>query len=176
MQCITIFLGRDRIKVVGERKKVIHVFLVKVNKTLDLVTTHNASKDANLFINSFDGETFVKKLEIYFCFKVLMLHGFLVSEEEVKRLAWWKEHANKFPNVIFLGVLGFQIKVNKLQRCHLKITNIDVRVMTFKNQYDNAEQIVPLSLSFNKFSLLKHSYLMYMKDLGEEGYFWNNRL
>jgi hypothetical protein len=61
MQCITIFLGSYRIKVlVGEYdKKVIHVFLVKVNKTLDLVTGHNASKDANLFINSFDGPTFV---------------------------------------------------------------------------------------------------------------------
>jgi len=61
MQCITNFLGRDRTKVVvGEyEKKVIHVFLVKVNKTLDLVTVHNASKDVNLFINSFNGPTFV---------------------------------------------------------------------------------------------------------------------
>jgi hypothetical protein len=56
-------LGRDRTKViVGEYdKKVIHVFLVKVNKTLNLVIGHNASKDANLFINSFDGPTFVLK-------------------------------------------------------------------------------------------------------------------
>jgi len=60
MQCITNFLGRDRTKVVGEYdKKVIHFFLVKVNKTLDLVTSLNASKDANLFINFFDGPTFV---------------------------------------------------------------------------------------------------------------------
>ncbi len=61
MQCITNFLGRDRSKVVvGEYdEKVIHVFLVKVNKTLDLVIRHNASKDANLFINSFDGPTYV---------------------------------------------------------------------------------------------------------------------
>jgi hypothetical protein len=61
MQCITNFLGKDRTKfVVGEYdKKVIHVFIVKVNKTLDLVTSHNASKDANLFMNSFDGPTFV---------------------------------------------------------------------------------------------------------------------
>jgi hypothetical protein len=60
MQCIQKFLGRDRTKVVNEYdKRVIHVFLVKVNKILDLVNDHNASKDANLFINSFDGQTFV---------------------------------------------------------------------------------------------------------------------
>jgi hypothetical protein len=60
MQYITNFQGKERTKVVGEfDKKVIHVFLVKVNKTLDLVTSLNASKYANLFINSFDGPTFV---------------------------------------------------------------------------------------------------------------------
>jgi hypothetical protein len=73
-----------------------------------------------------------------------MFHGFLVYENEViKCLTWWKEHGSKFPNFVllvrqFLGVLGFQIKLKNLQRCHLKITNIDVLVMTFKNRYDNA--------------------------------------
>jgi hypothetical protein len=73
-----------------------------------------------------------------------MFHGFLVSKEKVvKCLTWWKEHASKFPTIIllakqFLGVLGFQIKVKILQRCHLKITKIDVLVMTFKNWYENA--------------------------------------
>ncbi len=54
-------MGRDRIKVVvGEYdKKVIHVCLVKVNKTIDLVIGHNSSNDANLFINSFNGPKFV---------------------------------------------------------------------------------------------------------------------
>jgi hypothetical protein len=67
-----------------------------------------------------------------------MFHGFLVYEEKVvKCLTWWKEHASKFPNAFLfarqnLNVLRFQIKVKNLQRCHLKTTNIDVLVMTFK--------------------------------------------
>jgi len=73
-----------------------------------------------------------------------MFHHFLVFEEEVvKCLTWWKQHASKFPNVVLLArqtlsVLGFQIKVKNLQSCHLKTTNIDVLVMTFKDWYDKA--------------------------------------
>jgi len=44
-----------------------------------------------------------------------MFHGFLVYEKELKCLTWWEEHASKFPNVVFLGVLGLQIKVKNLQ-------------------------------------------------------------
>ncbi len=78
---------------------------------------------------------FKRLVKLYLCYKVLIFHDFLVFEKEVvKCLTWWKEHASKLPNVIllakqFLGVLGwFQIKVNNLQRCHLKISNIDVLV------------------------------------------------
>jgi hypothetical protein len=120
MQCIIELLGREAAKnVVTEYDmKVMIPLLIKVNKLLNPTGDNTTIEIADFFANSlFDAPTSAEEIS-----EVLLVSEFsifccvVVLEEGVaKPLTWWKDHANKFPNVAFLarqilGILDLQIE------------------------------------------------------------------
>ncbi len=55
-----------------------------------------------------------KLMKFYLCHEVSVFFGVLVSKEEViEPLIWWKEHANKFLNVVFWVYQDFKLTWSK---------------------------------------------------------------
>jgi hypothetical protein len=99
---------KDRTKVVvGEyNKRAMIPLLVKVNRFLNLVASHKALEDENLFANSlFDVTTYASKAsKVMLVCEVSMFHDIVVfGEEIIEPLTWWKEHTIRFPNFVFLA-------------------------------------------------------------------------
>jgi hypothetical protein len=118
MQCIIELLGKEAAKnVVTEYDKKVMI-LIMVNKLLNPTGDNTTIEIADFFANSlFDAPTSAEEIS-----EVLLVSEFsifccvVVLEEGVaKPLTWWKDHANKFPNVAFLarqilGILDLQIE------------------------------------------------------------------
>jgi hypothetical protein len=100
---------KDRTKVVVSEynKRAMIPLLVKVNSFLNLVASHNALEDENLFTNSLlNVTTYASKAsEVMLVCEVSMFHDIVVfGEEVIEPLTWWKEHTSSFPIVFWLGM------------------------------------------------------------------------
>jgi hypothetical protein len=53
----------------------------------------------------FDAPTFAKKANeaFAFMFELLTFHSVVLDEEAAKPLTWWKDQADRFPNVGFVN-------------------------------------------------------------------------
>jgi len=91
--------------VVTKYDKVMIPLFMKVNKFLNPTNGNKTMKIVNSYINYFFGvPTSIKEAnEALFVFQLSIFHHFCFKKEFVKPLTWWKDHANKFLNVTFLG-------------------------------------------------------------------------
>ncbi|CAM6015798.1 unnamed protein product [Sphagnum balticum] len=98
-------------------KKVMIPLLIKVNKLLNPTGDNTTIEIADFFANSlFVAPTSAEEIgEVLLVFEFSIFCRVVVLEPSAKPLTWWRDHANKFPNVAFLarqilGILDSQIE------------------------------------------------------------------
>lgn len=132
------------------KSKIIIPFPLRANRFLNHVGGNNNSQVAKFVVDSiFDVIVSTKEAnEVLLVSKLSMFCHVIVVEEVAKPLIWSNKNASRFLNVDFLAqqilsILGSHIKTKRillvgglftsLWHCHLRITNLYVLVMIYKN-------------------------------------------